>query len=156
MVVSTQPSGTVTLLFSDIEGSTRLLQRLGTESFAEVLEHHRRLLREVFARHDGYEVDTEGDAFFVTFARAADGVAAAEEAQQALDAAAWSGRVSRYGCGWACTRASRCSWARSTSAWMCIGRHGSWLPAMEGRCCSRKRHAPWWPIALSVISVITG
>lgn len=91
MVVSTQPSGTVTLLFSDIEGSTRLLQRLGTESFAEVLEHHRRLLREVFARHDGYEVDTEGDAFFVTFARARDGVAAAEEAQQALDAAAWSG-----------------------------------------------------------------
>ena len=88
--MSTQPSGTVTLLFSDIEGSTRLLQRLGTESFAEVLEHHRRLLREVFARHDGYEVDTEGDAFFVTFARAVDGVAAAEEAQQALDAAAWS------------------------------------------------------------------
>ena len=88
--MSTQPSGTVTLLFSDIEGSTRLLQRLGTESFAEVLEHHRRLLREVFARHDGYEVDTEGDAFFVTFARAGDGVAAAEEAQQVLDAAAWS------------------------------------------------------------------
>ena len=88
--MSTQPSGTVTLLFSDIEGSTRLLQQLGTESFAEVLEQHRRLLREVFARHDGYEVDTEGDAFFVTFARAGDGVAAAEDAQQALDAAAWS------------------------------------------------------------------
>ena len=88
--MATQPSGTVTLLFSDIEGSTRLLQRLGTERFAEVLEGHRRLLREVFARHDGYEVDTEGDAFFVTFARAGDGVAAAEEAQQALEAAARS------------------------------------------------------------------
>ena len=76
MAVAIQPSGTVTLLFSDIEGSTRLLERLGTETYAEVLEQHRRLLREVFARRDGYEVDTEGDAFFVTFARAGDAVAA--------------------------------------------------------------------------------
>jgi predicted ATPase/class 3 adenylate cyclase len=91
--VAIQPSGTVTLLFSDIEGSTRLLERLGTETYAEVLEQHRRLLREVFARRDGYEVDTEGDAFFVTFARAGDAVAAAEEAQQALASAAWSESV---------------------------------------------------------------
>src|SRR5262245_7006923 len=84
-----QPSGTVTLLFSDIEGSTRLLERLGTESYAEVLEQHRRLLREVFARHDGYEVDTEGDAFFVAFARAGDAVAAAEEGQLALADTTW-------------------------------------------------------------------
>jgi predicted ATPase/class 3 adenylate cyclase len=89
VAVATQPSGTVTLLFSDIEGSTRLLERLGTETYAEVLEQHRLLLRGVFARHDGYEVATEGDAFFVTFARAGDAVAAAGEAQQALASGAW-------------------------------------------------------------------
>ena len=52
-------------------------------------------------------------------------------------------RVSRCGCGWGCTRASRCSWVRDTSAWMCIGRRGSWLPATAGRCCSRRRPAYW-------------
>jgi predicted ATPase/class 3 adenylate cyclase len=89
VAVATQPSGTVTLLFSDIEGSTRLLERLGTETYADVLEQHRRLLREVFAQHEGYEVDTEGDAFFVAFARAGDAVSAAEEGQRALGTAAW-------------------------------------------------------------------
>ena len=89
VTVAIQPSGTVTLLFSDIEGSTRLLERLGTETYAEVLDQHRQLLREAFARHDGYEVDTEGDAFFVTFARAGDAVAAAEESHHALASAVW-------------------------------------------------------------------
>lgn len=84
--MTTQPSGTVTLLFSDIEGSTRLLERLGTQSYAGVLEQHRRVLRDVFDRHEGYEVDTEGDSFFVAFARAGDAVAAAAEAQTALSA----------------------------------------------------------------------
>jgi class 3 adenylate cyclase len=89
VVVATQPSGTVTLLFSDVEGSTRLLERLGKETYAEVLEQYRRLLRDVFAGHDGWEVDAEGDAFFLAFPRAGDAVAAAEEAQHALGAAAW-------------------------------------------------------------------
>ncbi len=84
-----QPTGTVTLLFSDVEGSTRLLERLGTERYAEVLELHRRLLREAFARHDGYEFGTEGDALFVAFASAPDAVAAAEEGQQALAGTSW-------------------------------------------------------------------
>src|SRR5262249_58758933 len=57
--------------------------------YAEVLEQHRRLLREVFDRHDGYEVETEGDAFFVTFARPGDAVAAAADGQRALAAAEW-------------------------------------------------------------------
>jgi len=83
------PSGTITLLFSDIEASTRLLERLGSARYAEVLEQHRRLLRGVFAEHHGYEVDIEGDAFFVVFARASDAVAAAGEGQQALAAAVW-------------------------------------------------------------------
>src|SRR5215208_1197930 len=77
------PSGTVTFLFTDIEGSTRLLHELG-DAYAEALAKHRHVLREAFARHGGVEVDTQGDAFFVAFARASDAVAAAAEAQEAL------------------------------------------------------------------------
>ena len=79
------PSGTVTFLFTDIEGSTRLLHELG-DAYAEALVEHRRLLREAFSRHGGVEVDTQGDAFFVAFARAGDALAAAREAQRALAA----------------------------------------------------------------------
>jgi class 3 adenylate cyclase len=82
------PMGTVTLLFTDIEGSTRLLTRLG-ERYSEVLARCRHLLRSVFADFHGYEVDTQGDAFFVVFARAADAVAAAVAAQRALATHAW-------------------------------------------------------------------
>jgi predicted ATPase len=78
------PSGTVTLLFTDIEGSTKLLEELGPEGYRDALAEHRRLLREVFARRGGYEVDYEGDAFFVAFSDAGEGVAAAQEAQSAL------------------------------------------------------------------------
>jgi predicted ATPase len=78
------PTGTVTFLFTDIEGSTRLLHELG-ERYAEALAEHRRLLREVFGRHGGVEVDTQGDAVFVAFARARDALAAAQQAQQELE-----------------------------------------------------------------------
>jgi len=84
-----QPTGTVTLLFTDIEGSTRLLERLGPERYREALDLHRRLLRAAFQWHDGYEVDCEGDAFFVAFAQASDAVAAAAEGQIALARAEW-------------------------------------------------------------------
>jgi class 3 adenylate cyclase len=77
------PHGTVTLLFTDIEGSTRLLQELG-DDYADVLADHRRTLREAFARHGGVEVGTEGDAFFVAFAKASDALAAATVAREAL------------------------------------------------------------------------
>src|SRR5881394_1431412 len=77
------PSGTVTFLFTDIEGSTRLLHELG-DSYADALAEHRRLLREAFARHGGVEVDTQGDAFFIAFARASDALAAASGGQSAL------------------------------------------------------------------------
>ena len=70
------PTGTVTFLFTDIEGSTRLLHELG-DAYGDVLAEHRRLLRDAFAAHGGVEVDTQGDAFFVAFARATDAVAAA-------------------------------------------------------------------------------
>jgi predicted ATPase len=82
--MSELPSGTVTFLFTDIEGSTKLLYELG-DAYAEALAEHRRVLRDAFARHDGVEVGTEGDAFFVAFMRAADALAAAAEGQQALD-----------------------------------------------------------------------
>jgi predicted ATPase len=78
------PTGTVTFLFTDIEGSTRLLQEVG-DGYADVLAEHRRRLREAFEQHEGVEVDTQGDAFFVAFARASDAVAAAADAQRALD-----------------------------------------------------------------------
>src|ERR1041384_4958448 len=84
-----QPTGTVTLLFTDVEGSTRLLERLGPEQYRESLELHRQLLRDAFARHGGYEVDYEGDAFFIAFGRATDALAAAAESQQALAAVDW-------------------------------------------------------------------
>ena len=77
------PTGTVTLLFTDIEGSTKLLHELG-DAYADVLAEHHRLLREAFTRHAGTEVDTQGDAFFYAFMRASDGLAAAGAGQQAL------------------------------------------------------------------------
>lgn len=86
--MSTLPSGTVTFLFSDIEGSTRLLQRLGPR-YETALDDHQRLLRAAWAAHNGVEVDTQGDAFFVAFARATDAVLAAVEATQALAAHPW-------------------------------------------------------------------
>ena len=79
------PRGTVTFLFTDIEGSTRLLQNLG-DAYAEVLADHRDSLRASFENHGGAEVDTQGDAFFVVFERAKDALAAAAEAQRALSA----------------------------------------------------------------------
>jgi predicted ATPase len=78
------PTGTVTFLFTDIEGSTRLLNELG-DAYADALAEHRRVLREAFAGHGGVEVDTQGDAFFVAFSRASDALAAAAQAQHALD-----------------------------------------------------------------------
>ena len=78
------PAGTVTFLFTDIEGSTRLLNELGTAGYAEALAEHRRILREAFATHGGVEVDTEGDAFFVAFPTAPGAIAAARQATDAL------------------------------------------------------------------------
>jgi class 3 adenylate cyclase len=78
-----RPAGTVTMLFTDIEGSTRLLEELGG-AYADALDRHRRILRGTFALHSGVEVDTQGDAFFVAFARASDALAAAADARDAL------------------------------------------------------------------------
>jgi predicted ATPase len=77
------PTGTVTFLFTDIAGATLLLQKLG-DGYADVLAEHHRTLRDAWRRHGGVEVDTQGDAFFVAFARSSDAVAAAIDAQHVL------------------------------------------------------------------------
>jgi predicted ATPase len=78
------PDGRLTLLFTDVEGSTRLLQELG-DGYADVLAEHRRVLREAFARHGGIEVDTQGDAFFYVFPSADGALAAAGEGCELLE-----------------------------------------------------------------------
>ena len=83
------PTGTVTFLFTDIEGSTVLLQRLGDRRYAEVLAEHQRLLRAAFEQGNGQEVDWQGDAFMVAFSRARDAVETAVGAQLALRKHAW-------------------------------------------------------------------
>ncbi|HSK94649.1 MAG TPA: adenylate/guanylate cyclase domain-containing protein [Candidatus Angelobacter sp.] len=87
------PSGTVTFLFSDIEGSTSLLKRLGDASYAELLATHRRLVRDTFAGYGGQEIDTQGDAFFYSFPRARDAVAAAVDVQRAHVTSRWPGEA---------------------------------------------------------------
>jgi class 3 adenylate cyclase len=87
--MSQLPGGTVTFVFTDIEGSTRLLQELGDEAYGQVAGDHRRLVRETFGAHGGTEIDTQGDAFFFSFTRARDAVAAAVDAQRALRDHEW-------------------------------------------------------------------
>jgi len=86
------PDGTVTFLFTDVEGSTRLLARLG-DGYAPLLAMHERVLRSAFAANGGCEVGTQGDAFFVAFARARDAVGAAVAAQRGLAAVSWPAGV---------------------------------------------------------------
>src|SRR5438067_1443600 len=83
-----RPAGEVTFLFTDIEGSTRLVRALGNR-YAGVLTDHQRLLRGAFVHHGGVEVDTQGDSFFVAFADPVEAIAAAEEAQRALATHLW-------------------------------------------------------------------
>jgi class 3 adenylate cyclase len=89
--MSQLPGGTVTFVFTDIEGSTRLLQELGDEEYSRVSGDHRRLVRETFGAREGTEIDTQGDAFFFSFPRARDAVAAAVDAQRALRDHEWPG-----------------------------------------------------------------
>jgi predicted ATPase/class 3 adenylate cyclase/uncharacterized protein HemY len=82
------PVGTVTFFFSDIEGSTKLLSRFG-DRYHDILAEHCQILRSVFAKYEGYEINTEGDSFFVAFSRAVDGIAAAVSGQKALAEHRW-------------------------------------------------------------------
>jgi predicted ATPase/class 3 adenylate cyclase len=82
------PAGVVSFLFTDIEGSTRLLRELG-ETFEDLLDQHHALLRSTWREHHGHELNTEGDAFLVAFQEASQAIGAAVEAQRALAAATW-------------------------------------------------------------------
>jgi len=82
------PGGTLTVLHTDVAESTPLTVRLG-DRYPEVLAIHRTLLRAAFGAHEGHEVDTQGDSFFVVFARATQAVAAAVAIQRPLAAEAW-------------------------------------------------------------------
>jgi WD40 repeat protein/class 3 adenylate cyclase/two-component SAPR family response regulator len=87
-VALAQPSGTVTFLFTDIDGSTWLLDRLGDRYSVSLAEHHK-ILRAAIQKWNGREMDTQGDTFFVTFARALDAVNCAAEAQRVLASHPW-------------------------------------------------------------------
>ncbi len=86
------PSGTLTILFTDIEGSTQLLQQLGAE-YQQILDIHHRILREAITSHDGFEVNTEGDSFFAVFPRASDALGAAVSAQINMHTFSWPNSV---------------------------------------------------------------
>ena len=131
------PSGTVTLLFTDIEGSTRLLSELGAEAYEEALAEHRRLLREAFARHGGVEVDTQGDAFFYRVPVRGRG------ASRPPARASRRCPSVRSACAWACIRGARTSAGRAMSARTCTWRRGSPPPVTAARCSSRRRRARW-------------
>jgi predicted ATPase/class 3 adenylate cyclase len=91
--VAVQPSGTVTLVFTDIEGSTALLDELGAEAFKEALADHRRALREAFGTHSGYEVDEAGDGLFYAFASGSEAVTAVAQAMASLAEGSVQSRV---------------------------------------------------------------
>ena len=84
------PTGTVTFLFTDIEGSTRALQQLGRDGFVRQLDRHAEIMRAAVAEHGGVELGTEGDSFFVVFPTASGALRAAAAAQRALAANSWS------------------------------------------------------------------
>ncbi|MDP8931408.1 MAG: adenylate/guanylate cyclase domain-containing protein [Actinomycetota bacterium] len=132
------PTGTVTFLFTDVEGSTRLLEKLG-EEYPRLLEEHARLIRRRIEEAGGREVGTEGDAFFVVFASAPTGVAAAAEIQKALAKLAFPLRV-RTGLH---TGEGR-SEATTTWASICIVQHASPRWATVGRFCCRAPRLIWW------------
>ena len=141
----TQPSGTVTLVFTDIEGSTRLLEELGVDAYRDALAEHRRVVRDACARYDGYEVDYEGDAFFYAFASAQAAVAAVSEAMVGLDGGPIRIRVGihtgepaldppKY-VGLDVHRAARImSRARTAARWCCRARRWSCCPPGCLRC----------------------
>lgn len=83
------PTGTVTFVFSDLEGSTKLLKQLGDEGYAAMLATHRQIVRETFSEHGGSEIDTQGDAFFYSFSRARAAVAACVEVQRRHESREW-------------------------------------------------------------------
>ena len=126
------PEGTVTFLFSDVEGSTRLLQEIGETAYAEALAEHRRVIQEVCDRQRGRLVDREGDASFLAFGSASEALQAASLIQEALKEGPVRVRVGS-------TRGRRCLPTAAMSVWTCIVQPGLLLPRMAARLCFRRR-----------------
>src|SRR3954447_11329914 len=101
--MSGPPGGTLTFVFTDVEGSTQLLRRLG-DGYTEVLTRHDRIIRGACAENDGHEIDSQGDAHFLAFARAHDAIPPAAQVQRGLAAETWPAAAAS-GCASACTRA---------------------------------------------------
>ena len=136
------PAGTITLLFTDIEGSTLLLQHVG-EQYSHVLAQCRQVLRTAFQQYHGYEVDTQGDAFFFAFARATDAVSAAVAAQRTLASHTWpEGAAMRVRMGLHTGEPERTADGyvgldvHLAARIMSVG-HGA-------MCCSRQPRGIWW------------
>ena len=87
------PAGTVTFLFTDIEGSTQLLKQLGPDRYGQLLTDQRSILRSAFREYGGTEIDTQGDAFFVSFTRATDAIAAVVQILRTLQEKEWPDSV---------------------------------------------------------------
>ena len=110
------PSGTVTFLFTDLEGSTRLWEQ-HPDAMRPALARHDEILRDAIEGHAGFVVKTTGDGFHAAFGTAHDAVDAAIAAQLALERGARGTRPDRCACGWGCTRARRsCATATTTAA----------------------------------------
>ena len=122
------------MLFSDVEGSTALVSRLG-DRYGEALSAQRAMLRAAFAAFGGHEMGTEGDSFFVVFPSAAATRSRAAWRRSARWPVTTGLRALRCGSGWACTRGSRPGTRRGTSGWTFTGRPGSRRPRTAGR---------WW------------
>ena len=128
------------MLHTDIEDSTLLTVHLG-DRYPEVLATHRALLRAAFAAHEGHEVDTQGDSFFVVFPRATQAVAAAVAIQRALAAEAWpEGGAVRVRIGM--HTGEPIGRRRGTRGWTSSAARASRRPATVGRCCCPSRPPP--------------
>jgi hypothetical protein len=127
------PTGTVTFLFTDVEGSTKLLDELGAEAYALAVAEHRRVVRDAAASHGGIEVDTQGDAFFFAFASAPEAVAAAEEITEVLARATST-------CASGCTPDRLCSPMRVTSETTCTSPRASARLRTGARSYFHRRH----------------
>jgi class 3 adenylate cyclase len=139
--VSELPTGTVTFLFTDVEGSTRLLQALG-DAYGEVLADHHRLLREAFVPHGGHEIDTQA----IRSSSRSAGRRTLSQRRSTPSVRLWltrGQRAVRCGCGWGCIRVSRSSARNATSVWGCTGRRASQPPGTVDRSCSRTPPTSW-------------
>ena len=142
------PTGTVTFLFTDVEGSTRLLEEIGDEAYEEALAEHRRIVRAACQAQDGVEVDTQGDAFFFAFPEPSGALAAAQQMTEGL-------APGRSRCVSACTRGRRASERRATSARTCTSVPASPPLRTAARSCSRRRPATWSTAPCSPTSAST-